>query len=87
MFEYAHNEPSNPPVISTNTLKIDGNKLQCQANRIPTDAINFPQQTQTVLEDVEAMQVLYGENTDGDLHWGGGPLCFQGQVWATGKKW
>lgn len=59
--------PPNPPVISTNTLKIDGNKLQCQANRIPTDAINFPQQTQTVLEDVEAMQVLYGENTDGDL--------------------
>lgn len=53
--------PSSP-VLATNTLKIEtdstGNpRLRCQT---PTD-------TQTIVDGVEDIYVLYGENTDGDL--------------------
>ncbi|NJM11546.1 MAG: prepilin-type N-terminal cleavage/methylation domain-containing protein [Synechococcaceae cyanobacterium SM1_2_3] len=45
------------PVTSSNTLKISNNMLQCQTANA----------TQTIVEDVESVQVLYGENTDSDL--------------------
>jgi type IV pilus assembly protein PilW len=46
------------PVLATNTLKITDTTLQCQTS---------PTKIETVVDGVEDMYVLYGENTDGDL--------------------
>jgi len=57
--------------IARNTLNIINNSLQCRASRIhvlPTgNVVVVPDETRSILEDVENIQILYGENTDSDV--------------------
>jgi type IV pilus assembly protein PilW len=52
-----NNSVTSNNIFSINTNASGRNELRCQSGAV----------TQTILEDVENLQILYGENTDGDV--------------------
>ena len=54
------NQIINASSVSSDTLRISGNTLQCQA----VTPLGGVAQTQPIVDDVESMQILYGERVD-----------------------
>lgn len=63
------NEQINDNFIASNILSIANNGLQCQAKTLTAAGVIVlgSDQTQPIVENVENIQILYGENTDGDV--------------------
>ncbi len=60
------NQPINASTVSSDTLRVVNNTLQCSA--IVTPPGGAPQ-TQPIVDGVESMQIFYGETVGGDLRY------------------
>lgn len=59
----------NDNFIARNVLSINNNGLQCQAQTLTAagNIVGGSDQTQPIVENVENMQILYGQNTNDDV--------------------
>lgn len=61
------NAQINNNTIASNTLSINNNSLQCRARTLTPAGAVVSDQTQPIVENIENIQILYGQNTDNDI--------------------
>lgn len=53
--------------IASNTLSINNNSLQCRTRTLTASGNVLSDQTQPIVDNIENIQILYGQNTDNDI--------------------